>query len=117
MPLSDREQQILQEIERNLLADDPSQVGSNPQRKMGIGRAKGGVLVFVLGLAALIGFFFTGALVVGIVAFGAMVGGLVLIAGGVRDAAIRNFRDLSSGDPSGAFGRWEQRLRDRYKRS
>ena len=115
MPLSDREQQILQEIERNLLEEDPSLEKRLPSDNA-IGRIKGGAFVFILGIATLIAFFLTGALLLGIVAFGAMVGGLVLIAGGVRDAAVRNFRDLSS-RADRPFGRWGQRLRDRYKRS
>jgi uncharacterized membrane protein YedE/YeeE len=62
-------------------------------------------------------FFVTSAILLGVGAFGAMVAGLVLIAGGVRDAAARGIRDLTSTDPHEIFGRWEQRFRGRRDRS
>ena len=117
MPLSDREQQILQEIERNLLADEPTLGGPEPQSPRYRDRIKAGILLFVVGIVCLGFFFVTGALILGIVAFAAMVGGLVLIANGVRDAAAKNFRDLTSGGPQDFLGRWEERLRNRNKRS
>ena len=117
MPLSDREQQILQEIERDLLADEPSLAGPRIEPSKHRDRIKGGILLFVVGIVCLGFFFVTGALVLGIVAFAAMVGGLVLIANGVREAASANFRDLTSGGPQDLFARWEERLRNRNKRS
>ena len=117
MPLSEREQQILQEIERNLLADDPASTDpvSKPPRYRD--QIKGGILLFVVGIVCLGFFFVTGALVLGILAFATMVGGLVLVGTGIRDAASKNFRDLTSGGAQDFFGRWEERLRNRNKRS
>ncbi len=121
MPLSDREQQILQEIEKNLLDEDPdlargrfSSVSSRGTKQTRIG-----VLVFTVGVASLIGFFLSAFLVLGVVAFGAMVGGLVLITGGLRgNVESKKFRDFGPGRRVGeAIERWEQRLRDRYRRS
>ena len=116
MPLSEREQQILKEIERDLLADGPDGE-AEPRRSRGSDRIKGGVLLFLVGIVCLGFFFVTGALVLGLAAFAAMVSGLVLIANGARDAAKRNFRDLSSGGAQDLFSRWEERLRNRNKRS
>ena len=113
MPLSEREQQILKEIERDLLADRPDHGEAEPRRTRGSDQIKGGLLLFVVGIVCLGFFFVTGALVLGLAAFAAMVSGLVLIANGARDAAERNFRDLSSGGAQDLFGRWEERLRNR----
>ncbi len=116
MPLSDREQKILEEIEKNLHSEDPRfarEVGG-PTRTSNSGNIKLGLLIFFLGLAALIGFFLSGILLVGVVAFGAMVGGIVLAAGAVGNVAAssRGQKDKISSALSG----WEQRMRDRYKR-
>lgn len=116
MPLSEREQQILQEIEKNLSKEDPSFA-------RGVGRSgfeasrrfKLGILAFVAGLVALLAFFLSQALWLGVLAFGGMVSGIVLIAG--------SFRGFSQGgDPSSkerfahSLSRWEERIRRRYRR-
>ncbi len=116
MPLSEREQQILKDIERDLLADQP---GAGPPERPHRSRdqIKIGALVFVVGVICLVLFFVTSALLLGIAAFATMVAGLVLIAGGVRDAADRTIRDFSSRSTHEMFGRWEQRFRNRRDRS
>lgn len=117
MPLSEREQQILKEIERNLLAEGPTS-GESPSKPTRYrDQIKGGVLLFVVGIVCLGFFFVTGALILGVVAFAAMVGGLVLVVTGVRVAASRSFRELASGGAQDFFGRWEERFRNRNKRS
>lgn len=116
MPLSDREQQILKEMERDLLADRPADA-PKPERGKHRDLIKGGVLLFAVGLVCLGFFFVTAAFVLGIGAFAAMVGGLVLIVNGIGAAASSNFRDLTSGGAQDLFGRWEERLRNRDKRS
>ncbi len=85
MPLSDREQEILHEIERDLLADDPDLGKAERATSSGSRRVKGGVAIFVLGLLLLAAFFATSGIVIGLAAFGAMVGGVVLFVGGLRD--------------------------------
>jgi uncharacterized membrane protein YedE/YeeE len=65
----------------------------------------------------LVAFFVTKFLIFGLAAFGAMVGGIVLIAAGVRDLASEGFRDLDARRRwTDFFGGWEQKLRDRYRR-
>jgi hypothetical protein len=121
VPLSDREQRILEEIEKNLYQEDPvfaRDVRRRAPKMEEIRRVKLGAATFVLGFVGLIAFFVLRVLILGVAAFGAMVAGLVLVAGsmrvlvpsrrsngpGARDRLARN------------FGQWEQRFRERYKR-
>jgi len=116
VPLSDREQKILEEIERNLYEEDPRLARDAPRqtRLDSSSRFKLGLLLFLLGLAILVGFFVSGLVVVGVVAFGSMVAGLVLLAGSAKDIAssARPSRD----QVSQRFSQWEQRLREKYKK-
>ena len=120
MPLSEREQRILEEIERNLSEEDPRFARATRRTSPRFGRSSRGRLgaaLFLLGLAMLIAFFATQQLVVGVVAFGAMVAGIVLLLGasvprgprgeGGRDAPSRLKATLKN---------FEQRIRNRYKR-
>ncbi len=116
MPLSDREQKILEEIEKNLHSEDPRlarEVGGS-SRTSNKRNIKLGLLIFFLGFALLIGFFLSGVLLVGVAAFGAMVGGIVVAIGamGSFSGTGREQKDRMSS----AFSTWEQRMRDRYKR-
>lgn len=121
MPLSDREQRILEEIEKNLYQEDPSfarDVRRRSPRMDEVRRAKLGVFIFLCGFALLIGFFVSRSVLIGVVAFGAMVGGIVLVAGAIKGLA--SGRGMSSGIRRDRFTTmihtWEQRLRRRYRR-
>jgi hypothetical protein len=121
VPLSDREQQILQEIENNLRQEDPSfarQVGVRESSMGQVGRLKLGIFLFIVGLGLLVAFFVTSLLVIGVGAFGSMVAGLVLAADALRRLASRDgFRGLGPHlQLRNAVQRFEQRLRDRYRR-
>ncbi|HEX2050446.1 MAG TPA: DUF3040 domain-containing protein [Actinomycetota bacterium] len=122
MPLSEREQKILEEIERNLYEEDPKfarDVRRRAPRMDEVRRIKLGAVLFASGLAVLVGFFVSQSLLVGVVAFGAMVAGIVLVAGSIRG--------VGSARAEGGAGRrdrlarrfeeWESRMRQRYKRS
>ncbi len=120
VPLSEREQRILEEIEKNLYHEDPSfarDVRRRSPRMDELRRAKLGVLIFLCGFALLIGFFVSRSVLVGVAAFGAMVGGIVFVAGAVKGMASGR---LSAGIPkdrlSGVIESWQQRLRRRYRR-
>ena len=122
MPLSDREQRILEEIEKNLYKEDPSFAQGVRRRTPRLDQGKGikvGVLVFIAGFALLIAFFVSSSLWVGLLAFGAMVGGIVLVAGSIRSlVADRSGRDGGRRDRvTQAVKKWEERIRQRYKRS
>ena len=109
MALSEHEQRMLEEMERNLLAEDAklaskvSQVGSTNRSAS---KLIAGVLVMIAGLGLLI---FAVAIQVaffGVVAFLVMVAGLVIAAS--------NFRlpELPKPNTSGSFfeDRWNQRF-------
>jgi Flp pilus assembly protein TadB len=117
VPLSEDEQRILEEIERHLHQEDPSfarQVRRTAPRWSSGERAKVGALVFVGGLAVLIAFFFSGILVIGVLAFGAMVGGIVLVAGALP--GLGSSGQVHRQRMARAIEDFHQRLRRRYKR-
>ena len=114
MPLSEREQQILDELERDL---HPG--GGRPARKpSGAGeRFRGlklGIVVFVAGMLLLVWFFASGLLVAGVASFACMVGGIVMGASSVR-TELGN-QDGSAGERiARKIGTWDDALRRRYR--
>ena len=116
MPLNDREQKILEEIERNLYEEDPRLARETGRRDRldNPSRFKLGMLLFLLGLAILVGFFLSGQVIVGVLAFGAMVSGLVILAGSAKmfsPSSKENREQVAQ-----RFSQWEQRLREKYKK-
>ena len=121
MPLSEREQRILEEIEKNLHQEDPA-LGRAARRGPHLDRVKriklGGLLV-VAGFALLFAFFVSGSVTFGVLAFVAMVGGIVLVAGSIRGlpgdrATVRlERRDRLMS----ALKAWEERVRKRRRGS
>jgi Flp pilus assembly protein TadB len=114
VPLSEREQKILEEIERDLYREDPSFARNVRTRASSIPRAartRLGVLLFLAGLASLFVFFAKQWLLLGAIAFIAMVAGVVLVAGSLRSAG----EDRSRERMANVVQRWEQRFRQRYK--
>ncbi|HEV2757034.1 MAG TPA: DUF3040 domain-containing protein [Actinomycetota bacterium] len=120
MPLSEREQRILDEMEKSLYQEDPVFARERPPRRTGAGlhTVRRGLLMFVAGLLVLFAFFMTKQVWIGALAFGSMVWGIVVLAGSVRGAAPsprRTFTDF--GERLGrAANDLEQRLKQRYKR-
>jgi hypothetical protein len=122
VPLSEREQKILQEIERDLYREDPGfarDVHKRP-RLQGATRARLGVLVFLAGLLALVAFFVVTlktesglSLLLGVAGFGAMVAGIVMFVGSIRSQAASQSRPRER--LAGAVRRWEERIRERYR--
>lgn len=117
MPLSERERQILAEMEKNLYEEDPTLAGRVPDDTVGPDRrgVKIGAAVFIVGLVALVFFFATGSIPVGVLAFAAMVAGIVILGSSLRTL----FSEPEDGEPgraSRAFGDFEERLRQRYKK-
>jgi hypothetical protein len=124
VPLSDREQKILQEIERDLFREDPTfaRDAQRPARFSDAAKARLGALVFLVGFLTLIAYFVVASaaksealsLVLGVAAFAGMVAGIVMFISSVRSLAARE------GQPRerlvGAVKQWEARLRERYKR-
>lgn len=118
MPLTEREKRILQEIERNLHAEDPGLAQrSRSPRATYVRNLKLGVASFVMGLVILVLFFITTNPLVGLGAFAAMVTGVVLMAGATTRIASDEMERLQPRERAlGAFRRWETMLRDRYRR-
>ena len=120
MPLSEREQQILAELEKNLYEEDGGAarggVRTRPRAATaGPRNLKVGALVFLIGIGALIAFFASQLVLVGVIAFGAMVTGIVLLGSALR-AGVTARGSSSSGDGASAFQDLEERLRQRYRR-
>lgn len=119
MPLSDHEQRILDEIEKNLYEED-SRFARQVKDKGGPAadrrRGKLGALAFAAGFVGLLLFFYSGVVAVGVLAFVAMVAGVVLIAGWIRSLTSSTSVTSPTDRISRAFSDWEKRVRDRYKR-
>lgn len=113
MPLSEREQQILDQLENDLRAGGvsaPKQSTPEGERFRGL---KLGIVVFVAGILLLVWFFASKLLLAGVASFAAMVTGIVLGASSIRAA-------VGGGDSPGeriarAVGGWEQALKKRYR--
>lgn len=114
MPLSDHEQRILEEIERQYYEQDPKgarELSSQTLEATLVRNFRRGILLFVAGLAVLVVFFFSTAPLVGVVAFLLMLVGATFAYQNVRKAALQ--RDPSGATPlSRLFGGVEQRLRN-----
>jgi hypothetical protein len=121
VPLSEREQRILEEIERNLYKEDRGfarGVKREAPRMRDRRRVRLGVLTFAVGFLVLIAFFVTGSVLVGVAAFGAMVYGIVMIAGSlIASMAPRRPPGPSLEERARSFLKsFEDKLKDRYKR-
>ena len=118
MPLSEREQRILDEIEKSLHQEDPAiaREGAPSPRGKAIQAARRGVLLFVVGLLVLFAFFLTKQVWIGAIAFGSMVWGIVVVAGSIRAGSSRDTVSALGGRIGRYAGDLEQRLKQRYKR-
>lgn len=115
MPLSDHEQRILEEIEKGLYEEDPAFGRATRRRSLDDARnVKWGVMLFLMGFALLLGFFLSSSIIIGVAAFGSMVGGVVIVAGSVKTLIMR--RAERGGVLRSKLEHWEERLRQRYKR-
>ena len=120
MPLSEREQKILEEIEKNLYAEDSRFARDRPRRGTGpkLGRrARLGASLFLAGFILLIAFFITRLLIVGLLGFGGMVAGIVLLASPVsalvnatKENAEQRGRDVKS-----SIGEWRDDVKKRRR--
>src|SRR5688500_16476980 len=116
VPLSEREEKILEEIEKNLhTEEDPSARATSSSRTSPKAKTRMGLAIFVIGLATLIGFFVSRSLLVGLLAFAAMVAGAVLLASGVSAVvAQKNTRvEGTRNRVVGSYEAFEQRFRKR----
>jgi hypothetical protein len=128
MPLSDHEQRMLEQIESALYAEDPkfaSSVRGGGLRAPTTRRRLQGVALFVIGLGMLVSgvpFYATvnhGFLILSIVGFVVMFGGVVFAITGPRLSGRRDHSGSSSARPrraKGTGGSFTSRMEDRFRR-
>lgn len=116
MPLSDREQQILQEIEDQLYEQDPDfvrGVSSTTLQVHLLRNVRRGVAAFVVGLGVLIVFFFKPTLPIGIAAFLVMLAAATYTYDNLRKIGSEQLRVLREQAPLADFvSRIRSRMRD-----
>lgn len=118
MPLSDHEQRILEEIERQFYEQDPRTaraLSSQTLEAQLLRNFRRGIALFVLGFLVLGVFFFRPSPpvgpVVGVVGFVLMLAGATIAYQNVRKAAARNQEQGGPPIVSRIFGGIEQKLR------
>jgi len=122
MPLSEQEQRLLEEMERNLYRDDADfvhAVGGVRGRRPNYRSIVLGVLLAVAGIGALIAGVALQLLIVGVIGFALMFGGVLLaITPGKRGAAAPAPAEPTSGSSKGkrSGGGFMDRLNDRWDR-
>jgi hypothetical protein len=130
MPLSEHEQRLLEQMERALYAEDPKFATSmrNPRTVAGDKRRVAlGVVAFLIGIGLLLAGVATQLVVVGVVGFLAMLGGIWLAvlafrprtenpaaAAGAAASAPRSIRTARSKKRSG--GSLAERMEERWRR-
>jgi len=115
MPLSDREQQILQEIEDQLYEQDPDfvrGVSSTTLQVHLLRNVKRGVAAFLVGFVVLVVFFFRPALPIGITAFLVMLAAATYTYDNLRKIGSEQLRILREQAP---FAELLSRLRSRIR--
>jgi hypothetical protein len=116
MPLSDREQQILQEIENQLYEQDPDfarGVSSTTLQGHLVRNIRRGVAAFLAGFIVLIIFFFRPALPIGIAAFLLMLAAAIYTYEHVRKLSSEQLKLLKAQAPlANALSRLRTKLRE-----
>lgn len=120
MPLSDREERILQEIERRLYEQDPKfarGVAGTTLHSYALRNVRRGVALFVLGFVTLIAFFFRPAVPVGVAAFLMMLGGATFAYHNARRAGAEQLKALRDRTFVARFlGRLEEKMKGHRRR-
>jgi hypothetical protein len=116
MPLSDREQQILQEIEDQLYEQDPDfvrGVSSTTLQAHLLRNVRRGVAAFLAGFVVLVVFFFRPALPIGITAFLVMLAAATYTYDNLRKIGSEQLRILREQAPfADLLSRLRSRIRD-----
>jgi CDP-diglyceride synthetase len=116
MPLSDREQQILQEIERHLYEQDPKfaqGVAAKTLKSTSARDLRRGLLLFLAGLGVLVLFFINTAVWLGVLAFLMMLGGATMAYQSGRKLGAEPLGKLKRGmSLSKLLGQVEGRMRN-----
>jgi hypothetical protein len=122
MPLSDREQRLLEQIEQSLYADDPKFASSVSARRL---RPHGRSRLVLSGVGAVLGLFVVvGGLVfkqtfIGVVGFVMIVGSLTMLVVLLRRPAMPDLRIVGGSGPangSRSEAKFRQRMEQRFRR-
>lgn len=117
MPLSEQEQRLLDEMERHLMRNDADVVSAREGRALSYRNIVYGTILVLLGLGGLIAGVALKLIVVGVIAFVVMLGGVILAvtpARGAPKAAPRPTATSPGRAPAG--GSFMDRMNDRWDR-
>ena len=109
MPLDDREQRILEEIERRFYQDDPRLAESVRDARLATSSSRNlrwALVGFVVGAGLMLGFFMSQT-IVALIGFAAMVGSVVWMV-----AILRRRAGVSTASPDSLSGRMRRRFRN-----
>ncbi|GAB3249593.1 DUF3040 domain-containing protein [Arthrobacter pigmenti] len=120
MPLSEHEQKLLEQLERQLQADDPkfaSSLGNDRMRALSTRHIVFGALAAVLGLLVLLVGISQQLIIVGVAGFLIMGGGVYWASTQGAKTASRKGKTSGNSKPQGKFmsnleDRWEDRRRE-----
>lgn len=119
MPLSEHEQRLLEEMERNLYQNDADFVAtvSGRRGKPNYRRIVIGALLAVAGVAALVAGVIVQQPVIGMVGFGLMLGGVLMVLSPGRSAGDANTAAASGAAPrKPARSTWMDTMTERWER-
>jgi len=119
--LSDRENQILQDIERDLYEQDPKfaqEVASTTLQSHLVRNIRRGVAMFLAGFAVLFGFFLWPSPLIGVLAFLLMLLAATYTYQNLRKAGVEQMKALRRQAPlTKLVGKFEERMREiRHRR-
>ncbi|MGO4385213.1 DUF3040 domain-containing protein [Specibacter sp. RAF43] len=120
MPLSEHEQRLLDQLEQQLHAEDPkfaNTLASDPARSLSTRHIVIGVLVMIAGIMILLGGVASHLIVVGVLGFLVMGGGVYIAISLPKFGTRRTAGPKSSGKQKSGFmnsleERWEERRRE-----
>lgn len=121
MPLSEQEQRLLDEMERNLYQNDADFVATVAGRrgKPNYTLVVVGALLAIAGVAALVAGVITQLAVIGVVGFGLMLAGvLIVLSPGRREGGDVPSTPAGAGGarPSASRSSWTERMNERWDR-
>lgn len=123
MPLSDREQRLLDQMERALYQEDPkfaTTLRKSTRPSLNSRRLLLGILLFVVGMAGLLGGVATAAIALGVVGFVVMLGGVMVAIAATRTPAASSEAPVAGSTApraaAGGGGSFMGKVEERWRR-
>lgn len=117
MPLSEQEQRLLDEMERHLMHNDADVVtASRDGRSLSYRNIVYGTVLVLVGLGGLIAGVAVPLIIVGVIGFVVMLGGVVLAVTPIRAAAVRTPASQPAAKPKKSSSSFMDRMNDRWDR-